>query len=529
MEYSDVIVAKVSDIQAGEMKQISVEGGEILLVKTSNGTISALGAHCTHYDAELANGVLVEDTIVCPWHQACFCAKTGDLKHPPALDSLPSYEVEIRGEDIVVKLPEKLKRRRVSEKVSYDPERDSRTFVILGAGAAGNAAAQTLREDGFRGRIVMISREKCLPYDRPNLDKEYLVGNAPETWLPLRSEKFYQNRDIELQLGKTVIAVDIASKTLTFLDNETLPYDKLLLATGGTPRLLDIPGSELPNIYPIRTQEDAKAVNQACEGASRAAIIGASFIGLESAFSLRQRGLDVTVIAPEEVPFESTFGKEIGAMLQQMHEENGITFALGSGVEQFEGKHRVEAVILAHGTRVEADIVILGIGVNPNVGYLQGIELQPDRSVKIDETFHVTDDVYAAGDIARFPDWRSSDGIRIEHWRTAEQHGRDAAHNMVGKNVSVSESVPFFWTKQVDVNIRYVGHVKHWDEMIIDGDIASKTFLAFYIKHNQVYAVAGCKRDQEMGVIHELMHLKKMPTPDELRKGPIDFLALIGS
>lgn len=526
MEYHDVIVAKVGDLQSGEMRQVAVEGGEILLVKTGDGTISALGAHCTHYDAELANGVLVGDTIVCPWHQACFCAKTGDVKEPPALNSLPSYEVEIRGEDIVVKLPEKLKRSRVPGKASYAPESDSRTFVILGAGAAGNAAAQTLREDGFRGRIVMISRENHLPYDRPNLDKDYLAGNAPEKWLPLRSEKFYQNRDIELQLGKAVTTVDVASKTLTFMDNETLAYDKLLLATGGIPRILDVPGSDLPNIYPMRTLDDVKAIIRACEEVSHVLIVGASFIGLESAFSLRQRELDVTVIAPEKVPFEPIFGKEIGAMIQQMHEEKGITFALGSGIEKFEGKHIVEAVVLANGKRIESDMVILGIGVNPNVGYLQGVELQADRSVKIDEDFQLADDVYAAGDIARFPDWRSSDGIRIEHWRSAEQHGRDAAHNMVGRKIAVSESVPFFWTKQVDVNIRYVGHVKNWDELIIDGDVASKKFLAFYIKHNQVYAVAGCKRDQEIGAIHELMRLKKMPTPEELRGGAVDFLAL---
>jgi NADPH-dependent 2,4-dienoyl-CoA reductase/sulfur reductase-like enzyme len=226
------------------------------------------------------------------------------------------------------------------------------------------------------------------------------------------------------------------------------------------------------------------------------------------------------------VPFETIFGKEIGTMIQQMHERHGIRFKLGPGVKKFEGNGLVEAVLLNNGDRIETDFAILGVGVVPNTGYLQGIECLPDRSLKIDEYFQVTEDVYAAGDIAHFPDWRSSDGIRIEHWRTAEQHGRDAAHNMVGKKVAVSESVPFFWTKQADVNIRYVGHAKGWDDMIIDGDVASQQFIAFYIKKNQVFAAAGCKRDKEMGVIHELMRLNRMPNPDELRNGPVDFLAL---
>jgi NADPH-dependent 2,4-dienoyl-CoA reductase/sulfur reductase-like enzyme len=330
-------------------------------------------------------------------------------------------------------------------------------------------------------------------------------------------------------LGKAVTKVDIASKTITFENNDTLTYDKLLLATGGVPRMLNISGAELQNIFTFRSLDDATNIIKACEQASRVAVIGASFIGLESAFSLKQRELDVTVIAPEELPFEPIFGKEIGTAIQRFHEDNGITFKLGSTVEKFEGNHRAEAVVLQNGERIEVDLILVGIGVNPNTEYLQGVDLQPDGSVKIDEYFQVAKDVYAAGDIARFPDWRSSDGVRIEHWRTAEQHGRDAAHNMVAKKVAVSESVPFFWTKQTDVNIRYVGHAQNWEEVIIDGDPASKSFLAFYIKKNQVYAAAGCQRDQEIGAIHELIRLKKMPSPDELRNKSVDFLALVKS
>jgi NADPH-dependent 2,4-dienoyl-CoA reductase/sulfur reductase-like enzyme len=241
------------------------------------------------------------------------------------------------------------------------------------------------------------------------------------------------------------------------------------------------------------------------------------------------RELDVTIVAPEKIPLEMVFGENIGRLIYSLHDEKGIKLQLGTEVEKFEGKHIVESVILKNGERIETDMVLLGVGVRPNTGYLQGVDLHPDGSVKIDEYFQVAEDVYAAGDIVRFPDWRSSDGIRIEHWRTAEQHGRDAAHNMAGKKVSVSESVPFFWTRQVDINLRYVGHAKDWDEIIFDGNVFTKEFIAFYIKHNQVYAAASCRRDQDIGIIHELMRFKKMPSPDELRKGGIDWTELTKS
>lgn len=533
MEYKDVVVAKVGDIHPGEMKQVEVEGGEILLVNVE-GQISALGAYCTHYGAELAKGMLVGETIVCPWHQACFCSKNGDLNDPPALNALPNYEVVIQGEDIVVKLPEKLKKSRVPDMAAYDPHSDARTFVIVGAGAAGNAAAQTLREDGFQGRIIVISCESYLPYDRPNLTKAYLQGEAPKKWMPLRSEKFYQNRNIELMLSKTVTKVDVITKTITFQDQESLHYDKVLLATGGIPRRLDVPGANLANVVTLRTLDDADALIHDAEHASRIVVVGASFIGLESVFSLKQRGLEVTVVAPEETPFGLIFGEEIGKMLQQSYTEQGIEFQLGKEIEAFEGENYAQALVLKGGERIEADLFLLGVGIIPNTGYLQGVETQPDGSVQVDACFQVTDDVYAAGDIARFPEWRSfertqersSDSIRIEHWRTAEQQGRDAAHNMAGKQTP-NQNVPFFWARQPDFNIRYVGHVKHWEEVIIDGDVASQKFLAFYIKHGKIYAVAGAKRDREMAAIHELMRLNKMPSPDQLREKSVNVLDLV--
>jgi apoptosis-inducing factor 3 len=522
MEYKEVVVAKVSELSDGTMKQVAVEGGDILLTCVK-GKISALGALCTHYNARLETGILSGDTIVCPSHQACFCATTGDLREHPALNALPIFEAVVRGNDVVVKLPEKIAKMRIPDMVSLDPARDPRTFVILGAGAAGNAAAQSLRQNGFQGRIVMISNETDLPYDRPNLDKDYLQGEAKEEWMPLRSEKFFQNRGIELMLGKNVTGIDVRSKNLAFETGESIQYDKLLLATGCVPRNLDVPGETLANIFVLRSFNDSRALVKACENASRAVIVGASFIGLESATSLRKRGLQVTVVAPDPVPFERIFGKEVGGMLQTAHEEDGVIFQLGTEVEKFEGDGAVKAVVLKNGTRIETDLVLIGIGVKPNTGYLNDVSRQTDGSVQTDDYFRVAEDVYAAGDIASVPDWRTGGYVRIEHWRTAEQQGRDAALNMAGKPTA-NTIVPFFWTKQVNFSLRYVGHTRGWDEIIFDGDVGSKNFVAFYIKNNEVLAVAGCKRDKQMASIMQRMRTKNMPPVAEIRAKSVDFL-----
>jgi apoptosis-inducing factor 3 len=522
MESKEVVVAKVSELRDGTMKQVAVEGGDILLANIK-GVISALGAFCTHYNARLETGILSGDTIVCPHHQACFCAKSGDLKEPPALNALPKFEVEVRGDDVVVKLPEKIAKMRIPDMVSPDPARDPRTFVILGAGAAGNAAAQSLRQNGFLGKILMISNETDLPYDRPNLDKDYLAGEARDEWMPLRSEKFFQNRGIELMLGKNVTGVNTRSKTIALETGESIAYDRLLLATGSIPRKLNVPGETLANIFTLRSYNDSRALIKACEKATRVVVVGASFIGLESAVSLRKRGLPVTVVAPEAVPFERILGMEIGAALQKAHEENGVAFQLGTAVEKFEGENTVKTVLLKNGIRIDADLVLVGVGVMPHTAYLKDIPREADGSVQTDAYFRVAEDVYAAGDIARVPDRHTGEYIRIEHWRTAEQQGRDAALNMTGKPTA-NTNVPFFWTKQANMSIRYAGHTRGWDEIVFDGDVASKSFVAFYIKNNEVQAAAGCKRDKQMAAIMRRMQAKTMPSAEAIRAKSVDFL-----
>lgn len=525
MEYQEMIVAKVHEIQPGDMQEIAI-GDKKILIANIEGTFCALGCCCPHYGAPLADGLVHGTTVLCPWHHAMFQVTTGDLEAPPALDALPKYEVTVKGDDIVVTLPEKLTQGRRPTMVTYDPHSHPRTFAILGAGAAGNATAQTLREDGYTGRIVLITAEAHLPYDRPNLSKAYLQGQAPKEWLPLRSKKFYETYGIELFLQKKATAVNIAAKTITFADGATLTYDRLLLATGSVPRRLEVPGSQLKHIFTLRSFDDADAIMAACQQALRVVMIGASFIGLEAAASLLHPNRRLTVIAPEDVPFERQFGKEVGKVFQTFHEQKGVTFQLGKTVTRFEGTDRVNAVVLNNGERIEADVVIVGIGVQPNTGFLQGLALQADGSILVDASFRAAPDVYAAGDIACFPAQHFSQPIRIEHWRTAEQQGQTAAHNMAGKD-AVYDDLPFFWTKQGDLGLKYVGHAQQWDEIILHGSLAAGSFLAFYVSQNQVLGVAGMKR-ADMPAIHVLMRMNKLPSPDELRKNAdMDFLALL--
>lgn len=524
MDYKEFPLANTSDLNDGEMKEISAGETRILLARVG-GEFHAVGAACTHYGAPLAEGALCGTRIVCPWHHACFDVATGALEEPPALDSLPRYEVRVEDGRVLVRVPLEAE-DRVTPRMSRRDANDTRLFVILGAGAAGYAAAQTLREDGFRGRVALVTREDRAPYDRPNLSKDYLRGHAEPEWMPLRPEEFYREHDIGLLCGHEVTRVDASAKTITFGSGDTLTYDALLVATGGAPRRLNIPGSDLKNVCLLRGFNDADSLIETANRSKRCVVVGASFIGMEAAASLRARGLDVTVVAPSREPFEATLGPEIGALFRRVHEEHGVKFKLGSIVYRFEGTSAVEAVTLEDGERIEADMVVAGVGVHPATALLEGVDLDEDGGVVVDAHMRAADGLYAAGDIASFPDPRTGKRVRIEHWRIAQQQGRVAAHNMAGKETAF-DGVPFFWTRQFDTGLLYVGHASEWDEIIYAGDVAALDFLAFYVKDGRAVAVAGVNRDRDVAALEELLRLNRMPGAEELKRGVSDFAALL--
>lgn len=513
MDQTKTPACKLSEIADGEMKEVQVDSTPVLLAKV-DGRCYALAAHCTHYGAPLAEGYLSGDRIVCPWHHACFNARTGALEEPPALDSLAAYPIRIEGDNLFVDLPEGAPDRRTPPLTQRDAG-DTRTFAIIGGGAAGYMAAQTLREEGFAGRLVIITRESRTPYDRPNLSKDYLHGHADPEWMPLRGDDFYAEHEIEVLFNKEVTDVDPKSRQITFADGQTMDCDALLIATGGEPRRLQLPGGDLKNVFVLRSFDSADSIIAAAEGVKKAVVIGASFIAMEAAFSLTERGLDVTVIAPDKVPFERTLGPEIGRLFQSVDEANGVKFRLGEHVTALNGETNVDGVELESGDVVNADLVIVGIGVSPATGFLRDFEKQKDGSVKVDDFMSLGNNIFAAGDIATYVDVRTGEPTRIEHWRTALQQGRLAAKNMLGRQVR-NDSVPFFWTTQFDLTLNYVGHASGWDSIEFQGDVGKKDFLAFYIKNGIVSAVAGMNRDRELDVWEERFRLKRVPSPSEL-------------
>ena len=525
MNYKDVHVANTSDLRDGEMKEVQVGETQILLARVGD-RFHAVSATCPHYGAPLAEGALCGTRIVCPWHHAVFNVVNGNLEEPPALDALVSYDVRVENEQILVSAPEETQDRRTPTMTACDPIIDPRQFIIIGAGAAGYAAAQTLREEGFRGSVVMITRENRAPYDRPNLSKDYLHGHAEPEWMPLRSDEFFSEHGIKLLLNREVVRVDARTKTITFEGGETMDYDALLVATGAAPVRLNIPGSDLKNICMLRSFNDADSIIEAANRSRRAVVVGASFIAMEAAYSLCERGLEVTVVAPSREPFELTLGVEVGAVFRRLHESHGVRFKLGSIVYRFEGSHNVEAVTLDNGESIDTDMVVVGAGVRPVTHFMEGVELDDVGGIVVDSRLRAADGIYAAGDIASFKDSRTGERVRIEHWRTAQQQGRAAARNMLGRDL-VFEGVPFFWTRQFDVGLLYVGYAKSWDEIIFNGEVSSQNFLAFYVKNDRVLAAAGMNRDREMAAIEELMRLDRMPAPGQLKWGDVNLLDML--
>jgi NADPH-dependent 2,4-dienoyl-CoA reductase/sulfur reductase-like enzyme/nitrite reductase/ring-hydroxylating ferredoxin subunit len=517
-------VCAVDDIENGEMKQVEAGDTDVLLIRSHN-TFSAVYAYCTHYDAPLEAGVLSDDRVVCPWHHACFHTSTGEQLSPPGMDALPRYPVSIVDGEVVVEVPEDAPARSTPAMVSRDPD-DSRTIAIIGAGAAGAYAAEAVRQAGFSGRVVLIGREEDVPYDRPNCSKGFLSGEAPAEWMPLRSAGFYDHHDIDLWLGRDVKTVDASARRIVFSDGQTLDYTAAILSTGGRPRRLDVPGADLDGVHSLRSLADSEHLRDTIEEGSRVVVVGASFIGMEAAWSFREQGAEVTVVAPEAVPFAHVFGEQVGRAIQGLHEDHGVSFRLGTTVDAFHGNDHVEQVTLASGDTLAADLVLVGIGVEPATDLLDGVEVRDDGSVEVDATFRASDGLFAAGDIATFPYWRTGERVRIEHWREACHQGRIAGRNAAGQSAEYRD-VPFFWTAHFGTNIRYVGHASDWERVLIDGDPEAFDFIAYYIQNGVVQAACGAGRDREMAAIQELLRRDLMPPPSALERGTVDLAALL--
>jgi len=507
------------------------DGPQVLLTR-QQGQVHAFAPNCPHYGAPLEKGKVLHGKLICPWHHACFELASGHLCEPPALDDLPTYAVREENGRILVQVPpsppastDKPESTPTAEVGGTPPApaqaapTDARTFVILGGGAAGEYAAQTLRREGYRGRLVLVSADEYAPYDRTKLSKGYLAGKAKPEGLPLREDDFYQAQQIDFIGNAQATGLDLKKQEISFEKHPPLPYDQLLLALGSTPNQLPkLPGHDLAGVRPLRTRHDADALLAAAKEAKQVVIIGSSFIGMEAASSLIGEGRGVTVVAQEQVPFERVLGPAVGAMFRQLHEEQGVQFEVAAEVTELLGEGgQVRGVQLKAGQTLPADLVVLGVGVRPATNFLKDVlPLEKDGGLQTDEYLRVAENVYAAGDIARFPlALAGGQPTRIEHWRLAQQHGRTAAHNMLGRQEKFT-AAPFFWTQQYGKSLRYAGHAGKPDAIRILGQLDKQEFLALYLEQGCITAVAGMDRDADMIYIEELLSTNRIPAPTEV-------------
>ncbi|KAL8731851.1 MAG: hypothetical protein Q9166_003135 [cf. Caloplaca sp. 2 TL-2023] len=520
------------DFKNGEKREVEVEGienGKVLLARVGS-TTHAMSSNCTHYGAPLKLGVLTpEGRLTCAWHGACFNVGTGDVEDAPALDPLAKFEVYEKSGAVYIKGEEatiKASRRNPNVKCAAQGQEK---VVVVGGGSGAMGAVQALREQGFKGNITMISKEPNLPIDRTKLSKALIADKSKVEW---RSQDWFDSASIAT-VSDEVKSVDFKSKTVSTQSSKSYTYTKLILASGGMPKALPLPGfKDLSNVFLLRTIPHVQAILGAIgeKKGKNVVIIGSSFIGMEVANALSSDN-NVTVVGMEEAPLERVMGSEVGKIFQKLISEKGVKFHMGASVDSAkpseDDKSKVGSVSLKDGTSLPADLVILGIGVSPATEYMQentGIQLEKDGSIRTNESFEVEGQsgVYAIGDIATYP-YHGPGGngslTRIEHWNVAQNAGRSVAASIAKPSVAPKPFIPVFWSAQGS-QLRYCGNTPNgWDDLVLQGQPDEAKFAAFYGKGDTVVAVASMQMDPVMSQSAELMRRMKMPSMSELRNG----------
>ncbi|TQV92287.1 hypothetical protein V2A60_006975 [Cordyceps javanica] len=526
-------------ISPGSKQEVEVEGIEdakVLLVN-AGGQIQALGSKCTHYGAPLVKGVLTgSGRLTCPWHGACFNARTGDIESAPGLDALPTFKLTERDGAVYVTGDEatiKSSRRRPNFTCNAGAtSKFQGNVVIVGGGSGAMGAVEGLREKGYDAGITVISNEGYLPIDRPKLSKALIADAGKLAW---REKSWFEAGSVTWVDGE-VDSVNFSARKVSTKSGGSFAYSKLILATGGTPRVLPLQGFKvLGNIFTLRTAHDTKKINDAIgeSKGKKIVVIGSSFIGMEVA-NATSKDNTVTVVGMEKTPLDRILGEQVGAAVQKTYESKGVKFHLNAGVDKAEPSgsdpSNVGAVYLKDGTKIEADLVILGVGVSPATEYLRDnsvIRLEDDGSLRTDDNFLVQGlkDVYAVGDIATYPyNGPGGDGkfTRIEHWNVAQNAGRAAAQHIANPASPAPPFVPIFWSA-LGAQLRYCGNaspaVGGWDDLVLHGDLEQGKFIAYYTRGDTVVAAASMGMDPAVMQSSELMRLGKMPSKSMLEAG----------
>ncbi|XP_069802371.1 apoptosis-inducing factor 3-like isoform X1 [Dendropsophus ebraccatus] len=518
-------LCKETDLQDGEMREFEVQGQSVLLVR-NNGVFSAVGNKCSHYGAPLSKGVLVGDRVRCPWHGACFNVRNGDIEEFPGLDSLPCFKVTVENGSVCIVTSKKaLESTKRVKSMSSQSAGNRSTVVIIGTGPAALVCAETLRQEGYTGRIVMVTKEKDFPYDRTKLSK---AMNAKAVEIYLRPVEFYKQYDIEVLTEKEAVCVNTNDARVKFKDGSFLQYSQLLIATGSRPRDLKCPGSTLQNVFYLRSPGDANAISEAATG-KNVVIMGSSFIGMEVAAFLSDKASSVSVIGKSDVPFQAVLGTQIGEVAMKLLKERGVNFYMRTEAREIRGSDgQVKEVLLRNGTQLPADVVVAGIGVMPVSNFLKGSNVAVDTkgAIYVDQFMRTSvPDVFAAGDVVSFP-LAMMDGHRanIGHWQMAHSHGRIAALNMLNKQVPV-KSVPFFWTSLLGKSIRYAGFGEGYTEIVMKGTLEELKFLSFYLKDDNVVAVSSMNFDPIVSQVAEIIFSDKRITKKDVLAE--DFISVI--
>ncbi|KAM3129129.1 hypothetical protein pb186bvf_018765 [Paramecium bursaria] len=509
------------DFKDGEMREFQVgpKKEDAVLVVRVNGKYYCVSNSCPHFGAPLSAGLLVGDKVKCPWHNAAFSVIDGSFEEGPMFNGLQTFPVELVDGKISIKIQKDLLNKgRVLNMATRG--QDPTHYVIIGGGVSGQSAAESLRQAGFQGQITIISAESLLPYDRTGMSKA-LFQVGPQG-LQVRNQEFYTKYGIDLKTNSWVEDIDYDNQNIK-VNGQSLHYDKLLLATGGQARRPKVDGVNLKNIYTLRQFSDAQGLRESAKTAKNIVIIGASFIGLETATSLRREVKDAKIIVVDSnaTPFQRVLGKEVGKALQKLHEDNGVQFVLNAKLQQFTGDDGVKQVVLSNGTKLDADVVLLGTGIEPNTKLAQNkLKIAPDGGIQTDIFLKARQNVYVSGDVASYPYWVTGEQVRVEHHNEAIHQGYIAALNMIGKPTPLSE-IPFFWTRHWDKSLQYSGIGNGFDQVVIDGDLNELKFVAYYGRKGKVVASASMNVPNAQMIISEALRLNVVPSLAEIQEKKI--------